>query len=96
MAARFLRGCEPCGDEGHGKKVLVRCIEAVAAELGNTVAVCRKCYVHPAVMTAYLTGGLVEARRRTRKNGSVYVLDAEEAAVIELLRAGEAAAAKAA
>jgi DNA topoisomerase-1 len=30
----------------------------VARRLGNTVAVCRKCYVHPAVIDAYLAGRL--------------------------------------
>ena len=88
MAFGFLRECEPCGDEKEGKTVLLRCVETVAAELGNTVAVCRKCYVHPAVMTAYLDGGLPELKAR-RNGGSVYVLDRDEAAVIELLRAEE-------
>ena len=34
----------------------MRAIEPVAEQLGNTPAVCRKCYVHPAVVEAYLDG----------------------------------------
>ena len=40
------------------KRAVVRCIEQVAARLGNTKAVCRKCYVHPKVIDAYLDGSL--------------------------------------
>jgi DNA topoisomerase-1 len=84
LAMRFLRGCEPCETESEGKTVLVRCIEEVAAEMGNTVAVCRKCYVHPAVLKAYMNGGLPEVSGR-RRNG----LDEEEVALLALLQRGE-------
>jgi DNA topoisomerase-1 len=39
---------------------VVRAIERVAGRLGNTAAICRKCYVHPAVVESYLDGTLVE------------------------------------
>jgi DNA topoisomerase-1 len=32
---------------------IVRAIDSVAQKLGNTRAVCRKCYVHPAILAAY-------------------------------------------
>ena len=92
MAFSFLRGCEPCADEKEGKHVLVRCVETVAAELGNTVAVCRKCYVHPAVMEAFL-GGWLAGVKVGKRNGSAHALDEAELAVLELLRVGEVAAA---
>ena len=92
MAFSFLRECEPCADEKEGKHVLVRCVETVAAELGNTVAVCRKCYVHPAVLEAYLAGWLAGVKG-ARTNGSAHALDEAEAAVIGLLQSGEAQAA---
>jgi DNA topoisomerase-1 len=68
------------------KRNVVRAIENVSARLGNTVAVCRKCYVHPAVVDAYLDGSLVEtldARlvAETRRTG----LPAAEARVLQLL-----------
>jgi DNA topoisomerase-1 len=34
-------------------------VREVAARLGNTAAVCRKCYIHPEVIAAYLSGELV-------------------------------------
>ena len=33
-------------------------IKDVARQLGNTTAVCRKCYIHPAVLSGYLMGTL--------------------------------------
>lgn len=98
LAARFFRACEPCESEKDGKKSVVRCVEVVAAELGNTVAVCRKCYIHPAVIEAFLHGALAPLDappRATTAGGSLYVLSAEEAALIDLLRTGEAAQAAA-
>ena len=45
------------------KEVLV--INKVASELGNTPAVCRKCYIHPAVINSYRAGRLKLPRVRT-------------------------------
>ena len=36
-------------------------MEHVAKQLGNTPAICRKCYVHPAVLEGYLDGSLLES-----------------------------------
>jgi DNA topoisomerase-1 len=41
-----------------GRRQVVDAIKIVAGRLGNTVAVCRKCYIHPAVLEAYLAGRL--------------------------------------
>lgn len=46
------------------KRAVVRAIEEVAARLGNTVAVCRKSYIHPAVIDAYLEGEVVQVPPR--------------------------------
>jgi DNA topoisomerase-1 len=40
------------------KKGLILAIKRVAEQLGNTPAVCRKCYIHPAVLETYLAGKL--------------------------------------
>ena len=45
------------------KKNITRAIETVARQLGNTVAVCRKCYIHPAVVESYQNGLLMEVFR---------------------------------
>jgi DNA topoisomerase-1 len=62
-------------------------IEKVAERLGNTVTVCRKCYVHPDVINSYLDGSLAkrleaQAAKELSKGG----LPAEEAAVLGLLQ----------
>ena len=44
-----------------GENRLSQAIEHVARQLGNTKAVCRKCYIHPAVIDAYQEGRLARA-----------------------------------
>ncbi|MGH2354200.1 MAG: DNA topoisomerase IB [Chloroflexota bacterium] len=58
LAARFFRASEPGGSDAAAHRQVIHTIEQVAAELGNTVAVCRKCYVHRAIVEAYLAGSL--------------------------------------
>ena len=64
-------------------KEVARAIEQVAARLGNTPAVCRKCYVHPHVIASYLDGTLGPALAAVSGDGD---LPAAEAAVLALLR----------
>ena len=45
-------------EERPTKKGTLKAIKRVAEQLGNTPAVCRKSYIHPAVMERYLTGSL--------------------------------------
>jgi hypothetical protein len=62
---------------------------SAARRLGNTRAVCRKCFVHPAVLDAYLDGSLLETlRRRVRQKmaESLHDLSAEEGAVLAFLQ----------
>jgi DNA topoisomerase-1 len=59
LAAWALRGYERAASRRQAKRNVVRAIESVAARLGNTAAICRKCDVHPAVIEAYLDGSLV-------------------------------------
>ena len=75
--------------ETQGKKHLAAAIDRVAEQLGNTPAVCRKCYVHPAVLEAYLEGSIPEELRL--KNGlarprSGSGLKPEEKAVLNFLK----------
>ncbi len=58
MAAVVLREFEACSSQTEAKRTLSPAMKRVAAELGNTPAVCRKCYVHPAVLERYLAGGV--------------------------------------
>ncbi len=56
LANEMLRTLGPSETAAQAKKNVVEAIKAVAKELGNTPAVCRKAYVHPAVLEAYLAG----------------------------------------
>ncbi len=58
LAARALGRIGRCASSGEAQRNVVQAIEAVARRLGNTKAVCRKCYVHPAVVEGYLEGRL--------------------------------------
>lgn len=68
---------------------MVRAIEQVARSLGNTPAVCRRCYVHPGIIDTYLEGALVRdaPERGLSVRSPDTGLDAHERAVLGLLRA---------
>jgi DNA topoisomerase-1 len=63
LAARALGAAGAFGSRAHAMRNVNAAIESVARLLGNTKAVCRKCYVHPAVIDAYLEGRLQGAPR---------------------------------
>ena len=50
------------------KRNLRTAIENVASRLGNTATICRKCYVHPEVLTSYLHRECMHLRRVLRQN----------------------------
>jgi len=62
-------------------------VSAAAEVLGNTPAICRKCYVHPAVIEAYLNGMLIAGLTSARKSAGRWDLRAAEKAVLKFLRA---------
>ena len=89
LAALALREFEKCDSQTQAKKNLVRAIESVSAKLGNTPAICRKCYIHPVIMESYLEGSMLHTVQRRAEKGllkGVHDLDSEEAAVLALLR----------
>jgi DNA topoisomerase-1 len=63
----------------------------VAGVLGNTVSVCRQCYIHPAVFTAYEDGSLNDAWRRNGRRWLAGSRDAHEALLLHLLKRTSAA-----
>lgn len=77
MAALALQALAVADTRATQKKNLKAAIEHVASRLGNTPTICRKCYVHPEVLEAYVEGGLQ--------------LDVKEAVEGELLKPEEAA-----
>jgi DNA topoisomerase I len=86
LAAMALREFVPHSSVAEAKKNIVQAIEHVAEQLGNTPSICRKCYVHPAVLDAYLDGSLVETLQQRAEDLREADLDADEAAVLGFLR----------
>ncbi|RZI44646.1 DNA topoisomerase IB [Herbaspirillum sp. HC18] len=89
LAAMALQEYERFDSEAQAKKNVVRAIESVAERLGNTPSICRKCYVHPAVIESYLDGTMLEAMRKQAHEELAHglpALGAEEAAVLALLQ----------
>jgi DNA topoisomerase-1 len=60
LAFRALCALDEAASQGEAKRNVVAVVKAVATQLGNTPAVCRKAYIHPAVLDAYVEGTLVE------------------------------------
>lgn len=58
MALNFLSREPPVDTESARKRNVVAIVEMVAERLGNTPAVCRRCYIHPAIPQAYMDGKL--------------------------------------
>lgn len=87
LAAVALERFEATGSKTALKRNVRRAVEAVAGMLRNTVAVCRKCYIHPAVIDGYLDGTLRAAlRQRSACRATPAGLKPEEAAVLAFLR----------
>ena len=88
----LLTGPESDGSGGQqscGKKNVITAVEAVARMLGNTAAICRKCYIHPVIITRYMDGRLARTLRvKTDSEISEHLreLKPEEATVLSLLR----------
>ncbi|HEX5222797.1 MAG TPA: DNA topoisomerase IB [Verrucomicrobiae bacterium] len=89
LAALALREFELVDSKAKAKRNIVEAIARVAKRLGNTPAVCKKCYIHPVIFDSYLDGTLVTALRRSAERemrSSLTRLRPEEAAVVALLQ----------
>jgi DNA topoisomerase-1 len=84
LALSALREAGAGETEGEASKVVVEAIKRVAGELGNRPAVCRKYYVHPAVIEAFLEGSLPPGVEGSPDEADPLRL--EEAQVLELLK----------
>ena len=73
--------------EADAKKHVVSMVKEVARLLGNTPAVCRKCYIHPAVLEAFAMGELAKLPRIRQRKG----LRLEEVALAGFLQGLQAA-----
>lgn len=89
LAAMALQEFEKFDSQAQAKKNLMRAIESVAKRLGNTPTICKKCYVHPAILDSYLDGSMLEIlkeRAEDKMKASLETLRPEEAAVLALLQ----------
>jgi DNA topoisomerase-1 len=64
IATRILYDLGAFETQTEAKKKVVEAIKITAEELGNTPAICRKCYVHPSVIDAYMDGSLLDFLRQ--------------------------------
>jgi len=84
LCALELAGMPPATGIGMAKAQLREAIQRTSARLGNTPTICRKCYVHPAVIDGHAAGSLeVRLRKPAGKGASLRI---EEAAVLSFLR----------
>jgi DNA topoisomerase I len=65
LACTALGEFEAFESEAQAKKNVVQAIKVVATRLGNNPSVCRKCYIHPAVLDCYMSGAIVQHLKRT-------------------------------
>jgi len=83
LALSHFAEAEPPGSPTAAKRAIMQAMKEVAQQLGNTPAICRKCYVHPTVLTAFQ-----ENRLREFLSGGEFSSECAEAALLELLARG--------
>ncbi|MFN2382745.1 MAG: DNA topoisomerase IB, partial [Gemmatimonadota bacterium] len=89
LATAALRSVDPPDSETAGRRAIAEVVRDVAARLGNTPAICRKCYIHPLVLETFLEGGLANALERSTPAGETGAgLDPDEVALLNFLRKG--------
>ncbi|HEX5452319.1 MAG TPA: DNA topoisomerase IB [Stellaceae bacterium] len=89
LAAEALGAFERFDSEAKRKKAVVDAVKKVAEHLGNTPAICRRCYIHPAIIDGYLEGTLIDALAEEAQaylEQNVHGMRPEEAAVTAFLR----------
>jgi DNA topoisomerase-1 len=93
LAAMSLQGHGDWTSQTEAKHRINQVVKEVAERLGNTPAICRKCYIHPAVVESFLDRSLSADRKHPAKERPPG-LAAEEWAVMVLLRERQALAQK--
>jgi DNA topoisomerase-1 len=89
QAAIALQEFQKFDSKAQAKRNITKAIENVAQQLGNTPTICRKCYIHPAIIESYMEGSMLEGlRQRVQEqyNRGLHRMKPEEAAVITLLQ----------
>jgi DNA topoisomerase-1 len=91
VAAVALRAMGPATSRSEADRNILRALDAVAERLGNTRTVCRKYYVHPALLDAYQLGltaphSAVQETRNARRELSQAALRRDELVVLQFLQ----------
>ena len=91
LAGVELREMGPASTPREAKRNIIRAIDAVAERLGNTRSVCRKYYVHPALVHAYLQGlvpgtSASGSPRQNRRRRPTPALRRDEVAILQFLQ----------
>jgi DNA topoisomerase I len=90
MAAIALQAVGAFETKKQAKANIKNAIGAVSKMLGNTPAICRKCYIHPAILETYLSGNAIEGMKQQTKdaleNEAIDLRDGE-AAILKFLQA---------
>ncbi len=89
LAAIALNHLGPSQTEKEAKANIKNAVTAVSKLLGNTPAICRKCYVHPAIFETYLSGDSIEGlKQKTAEalEADEIDLEAGEKAILKFLK----------
>jgi DNA topoisomerase I len=74
LAMEALQACGACESAAQGRANVVQVIKTVASRLGNTPAICRKCYVNPSIIEAYVEGWLLQTLQTFTDQDQAYPL----------------------
>jgi DNA topoisomerase I len=88
LAVSAFREIKHFNSKAHAQRNVVTAIEMVARKLGNTRSVCRKCYIHPAVINAYIDGSLLNSLSQKAHRDTAQLfnkLNPDESAVMMIL-----------
>jgi DNA topoisomerase I len=88
LAASALQEIQQSNSKTHAQRNIVSAIETVAKKLGNTRSVCRKCYIHPAIIDSYINGSFLDTLRQKAHyatRSSLSRLDYDELMVMAIL-----------
>jgi DNA topoisomerase-1 len=88
LAARALQEMLGFSSDAQAKRNILAAVESVATMLGNTRSVCRKCYIHPAIIDSYLDRSLAKtlSMRASQRLAHSSSLSRTETAVLALLQ----------
>lgn len=83
LTAMNLYISESCENQNDVKKAIVNAIQATSEKLGNTPAICKKCYIHPVVISSYSEGVFLTTIENTIKKHCVADQNADLEIILE-------------